>query len=148
MPINNMFLSGNSFYNSIIESSDRLAAVLPCDSPATGIHHYLSIVPYKMAEGSLQSIPYQYPGAHKYKGKVYTGRIPESILKKIEEEAVWPKDTVIIATYPKSGTFNHQRLAVERNVVTMLCVLGNIQMTPMTNVLCLIFGCILHVMWC
>ena len=52
-----------------------------------------------MAEGSLQSIPYQYPGAHKYKGKVYAGRIPKSILKKIEEEAVWPKDTVIVATY-------------------------------------------------
>ena len=119
-------LSGPQYDKNIIESYDRLSAVPPCDLPDTGIHHFLGVAPYKMAEGFLESIPYQYPGAHKYKGKVYNGRIPESILKKIEEEAVWPKDTVIVATYPKSGTFNHQRLAVKRNVVTMLCVLGNI----------------------
>ena len=57
-----------------------------------------------MAQDSTQSIPYQYPGAHEYKGKIYDCFFPEKILKRIEEEVVWPKDTVIVATYPKSGT--------------------------------------------
>ena len=59
----------------------------------------------QMAEKSLQSIPFQYPGTHRYKGKVYYNLFPENILKRIEEEAVWPKDTVIVAAYPKSGRF-------------------------------------------
>ena len=62
-----------------------------------------------MADGRAPNIPYQYPCIHKYKGKVYSGYSPESILKIIEDEAVWYKDTVIVATYPKSGMFDHDR---------------------------------------
>ena len=56
-----------------------------------------------MAEDSTQSIPFQYTGAHKYKGTIYYRPFPANILTRIEQEAVWSKDTVIVATYPKSG---------------------------------------------
>ena len=62
-----------------------------------------------MAEDHQRNILYQYPGTHKYKGKVYSGYFPESTLKRIEDEAVWSKDTVIVATYPKSGLFELYR---------------------------------------
>ena len=65
-----------------------------------------------MADDRAQNIPYQYPGIHKYKGKVYSGYFPESNLKTIADEAVSSKDTVIVATYPKSGMYDHDRTSL------------------------------------